>query len=85
MKNDDLLEKSDDLRRGELPHIRRSIEALPTLLGTRCSGCGDAASFMVDVRTAPRALCHGCMRAWRGMTSIERRRASLDFSRRGRL
>jgi hypothetical protein len=79
------LELSDDLRRGDMLHIRAVLPAVRELeLGQRCSGCKRrTATHLIDRHTAPRPVCGDCAAGWRGLSPLARHQARNDWARRG--
>ena len=72
--DDPLYEVSDDVRRGERPHIAAAL-ALGRQLGlcTRCQR--REAVALIDSRGTPRGVCGACAQAWRELSPLERRAA----------
>lgn len=78
------VEFSEDRRRGEMPHIRRAVEALERVSQTTCADCRTrSATHLVNVRSTPLALCAHCADGWRSMSPLMRRQAGAEWSRRG--
>lgn len=80
------IERSDDLRRGTLPHLARAIEAVRGLRNghTRCADCRTrTATHVVDTTGHPRAVCASCAAGWRRASTSQRDERRAAFLRRG--
>jgi len=78
------LERSDDRRRGEMLHIRKSLEHVAGLgPHQKCAHCSRTATHVIDARRTPRAVCEDCAGRWRGLSPIQRHQARNDWARRG--
>ena len=88
--NDDIndlpIERSDDPKRGEAPHLKRAMEQVKKLLDKAgpCASCKTTrASRVVNVRALPVLLCAACAEKYRAMGQVERRAMLIGISMRG--
>lgn len=80
------VERSDDLRRGTLPHLARTVAQVRGLQNqsTRCADCrATPATHLVDTQHQPRAVCATCAAGWRRATVSQREERRAAFARRG--
>lgn len=80
------IERSDDLRRGDLAHIQTTIGRLEGLPGiASCSRCQrNPGTHLIDTRSAlPRVVCSACADEWTALTPMQRMRSRQDFATRG--
>jgi hypothetical protein len=77
-----IVEYSEDRSRSSLRHIRSAITELTGLSGHRCVQCGRAAAALVNVSRSPLAVCERHADDWRGLSRLERRRASTTWGTR---
>ena len=80
------VERSDDPRRGEMPHLKKAIQEGVALLkraAAYCAKCGVArGTHIINMRIAPKLVCGGCAERYRAMTHLERRQMINDIARR---
>jgi hypothetical protein len=79
-------ERSDDPRRGDMPHLKRAIEQVKKLLDAAgpCASCKTTrATRVVNVRALPVLLCATCGEKYRAMDQVERRGMLIGISMRG--
>jgi hypothetical protein len=79
-----IVEYSENRQRGDMPHIRKAIEALrgATARSVACARCRTGrATHLIDAFRSPRAVCERCAGDWSALSALERRQAAT-FSRR---
>lgn len=86
LKDQPLIERSDDKARASMPHIQRAIAGLTELRSTspKCSRCRTrTATHLVDTQHTPMAVCGPCASEWRGLNPVQRGEVRSTFARRG--
>jgi len=77
-----IVERSDDLRRGDMPHLRKAIEQLSGLRSVNCARCRtERATHLIAAMRSPKAVCSRCASTWAALSPLERRGDLLRMSR----